>query len=128
MTDHAAALELLVSAVAADRSGKAGVARKLGVSRPILARVLSANDPTPLSKKLARRVIQTYGVVICPATGEAALIEDCRRAVGPAPTHNPAAVRLWRQCRACPYKGSKPEDRERALPGGIANLNTGEYQ
>ncbi|MDR3352613.1 MAG: hypothetical protein LBO00_06375 [Zoogloeaceae bacterium] len=48
-------------AVALDPAGKAGVARRLAVSRPILARVLSENDPTPLSLKLARK--------ICPLTG-----------------------------------------------------------
>ncbi|MDR0673008.1 MAG: hypothetical protein LBF93_04965 [Zoogloeaceae bacterium] len=47
----------LKAAVARDPRGKAGVAQRLGVSRPILARVLSPNDPTPLSRKLARRIL-----------------------------------------------------------------------
>ncbi|MDR3351751.1 MAG: hypothetical protein LBO00_01780 [Zoogloeaceae bacterium] len=121
MTDLAAAMTLLLAAVAADRSGKAGVARKLGVSRPILARVLSPNDPTPLSAKLAKNIIQTYGVVICPATGEAALVEDCRRAAGPVPTHNPAAVRLWRHCRACPFRNQRKTFPTQPSPEGEGN-------
>jgi hypothetical protein len=103
------ALALLVSAVDADPNGKAGVARRLGVSRPLLARVLSPNDPTPLSQKLARNIVKTYGQVICPATGIQAERVDCARALEPVPTHNPAAVRLWRQCRNCQFRPTQKE-------------------
>ena len=100
------ARQLLVAAVAADKKGKAGVALRLGCSRPLLARVLSPADACALSDKLAARVIDVYHVVrVCPATGGEMPVSECQRlAAGPAPTHNPQAMRLWKACRSCPFK------------------------
>jgi len=102
------ALQLLAAAVAADRKGKAGVAARLGAgcSRPLLARVLSPNDPCAMSDKLAARVIDVYHVIrACPGTGSEMPVSECQRlASGPAPTHNPQAMRIWKACRTCPLK------------------------
>lgn len=100
---------LLADAVAADRQGKAGVALRLGCSRSLLARVLSPADPCGLSDKLAARVIDVYHVVrACPATGGEMPVSECKRlAGGPAPTHHPQAMRIWKACRTCPYQPVK---------------------
>lgn len=110
------ALALLTAAVAEDRKGKAGVAARLGegCSRPLLARVLSPNDACTLSDKLAARVLDVYHVVrACPGAGGAMPVSECRRiSGGPAPTHNPQAMRIWKACRTCTFKptpfGGKP--------------------
>jgi hypothetical protein len=110
VVDREAALALLFGAATADPQGRAGVAARLGVSRPLISRVLSPNDGTPISQKLAIRVVQTYGAVVCPATGRQAEAGDCARAAGAPPTHNPAAVRLWRHCQDCPFRPLKEEN------------------
>jgi hypothetical protein len=72
------ALARLAAAAELDPAGKAGVARRLAVSRPILARVLSENDPTPLSLKLARKILATLPRVhlgMAARQGELALVE-----------------------------------------------------
>lgn len=106
---------LLVAAVAADRKGKAGVALRLGCSRPLLARVLSPADACALSDKLAARVIDVYHVIrACPATGGEMPVSECQRlAAGPAPTHNPQAMRIWKTCQSCPFKPLKHEGDEK---------------
>ena len=110
MADTALAMPLLAEAVAADPKGKAGVAWRLNVSRALLSRVLSPNDPTGMSAKLAQRVIDCYHVVpACPYNGLARPRSECRRlALGPAPTHNPLAMQIWKTCQSCPHKPEKP--------------------
>mgnify|MGYP000860274767 CR=1 FL=1 len=110
---RALALQLLTAAVAADRKGKAGVAARLGTgrSRSLLARVLSPNDACAMSDKLAARVLDVYHVVrACPGTGGEMPVSECQRlSGGPAPTHNPQAMRIWKACRTCPFKPTKPQ-------------------
>ena len=112
MADRDLALSLLAGAIAADPRGKAGVADVLDVSRSLLARVLSPADPTGLSGKLARRVIDHYDVVAeCPATGAAQPRSECHRlSAAPAPTHHPLAMRIWKTCRRCPHKPNPQEE------------------
>jgi hypothetical protein len=104
--DLALARRLLDAAVAGDKRGKAGVALRLGVSRALLARVLSRNDKTALSVKLARRLIDHYHVIpSCPATGMPQARAECRRqAAAAVPVHNPGALQLWKACRTCPHQ------------------------
>jgi hypothetical protein len=108
MADRDHALRLLIDAVAADPRGKAGVAARLNVSRPLLARVLSPRDTAGLSQKLAEAVIDHYDVIaVCPGTGEAQPRRECwRLAALAAPTHHPLAMRVWRACQRCPYQVS----------------------
>lgn len=100
------ALRLLIDAVATDPRGKAGVAVRLGYGRALISRVLSPNDPTGLSEKLARRVIDRFHVIPeCPATELPQPCSECRRiSRGPAPTHNPLAMRIWKVCQTCHHK------------------------
>lgn len=52
---------------------------------------------------LAARIIATFGVTRCPATGEQQQISDCQRlAALPAPTHNPQAMRALEMLPALP--------------------------
>lgn len=104
--DRALAMQLLVAAVAADPQGKSGIARRLGCSRPLLARVLSPNDSCEMSDALAGRVIDALHVVRnCPATGGEQPISECRRiAMVRCPTSNAREVRHWKTCQTCPFK------------------------
>ncbi len=105
------ARDLLIAAVTDDPRGKAGVAEKLGVSRPLLSRVLSAADRLNFSAALAERVMAVYGEVqICPASDMPLDRERCRAFVGrPAPTHNPQAMRVWKCCQRCPHRPTSGE-------------------
>ena len=100
------ALRLLGEAVKGDKKGKAGVASRLGYGRAMIARVLSPNDPLQITEALAQRVIdRLYVVAECPATLHSQPRSECRRlALGPAPTHNPLSMRIWRLCQTCPHK------------------------
>lgn len=106
--DRAMAQQLLERAVASHKDGKAGVSRRLGpgCGRSLISRVLSSNDPTEISEKMARRVIECFHVIPhCPAIdGEQPLSECARIALGKAPTHNPQAMRIWKTCQTCPHK------------------------
>ena len=104
--DRALALRLLGKAVAEHPRGKAGVSERLGYGRALLSRVLSPNDPTEMSEKLASVVIDRYHVVReCPATTLEQPRSECLRlALGHAPMHNPLAMRIWKVCQSCPNK------------------------
>lgn len=98
---------LLISEVARDPRGKAGVSERLGVSRAYVSRVLSAGTSgladTP--QKFITRVIDRFHVVdFCPATQQPQPRRECHKANGPAPTHNPQAMRVWRCCQTCQHK------------------------
>lgn len=105
-TRRTLALRLLTEACAAHKKGKAGVAIRLGVSRTLLARVLSPNDKAGLSEKLAKTIIdRLYVIPECPATGHPQPRSECNRlACNAAPTHNPLAMRIWKVCQTCPHK------------------------
>ena len=110
------AMQLLAEAVAAaGKKGKAAVARRLGVSRCYVSRVLSPNDPCKLSEDTARKVIDRFHVIPeCPATLQPQPRSECSRiSHGAAPTHNPLSMRIWRTCQTCehaPAGASKKEE------------------
>lgn len=86
--------------------GKAGVAERLGVSRAYVSRAMS--DGTSAYAKVPQtfisRVLDLESDVDCPATGGRVARAECRKANGPAPTHNPLAMRTWRECQTCAIK------------------------
>ena len=100
------ALSLLRQAVKEHKRGKAGVAMRLGYGRALIARTLSPNDPLGLSKPLTDRIIDRLHVIKeCPATFQEMPYSDCKRiSRGPAPTHNPASMHIWKSCQDCPNK------------------------
>ncbi|MDI9407709.1 MAG: LacI family transcriptional regulator [Candidatus Pacebacteria bacterium] len=108
------ATKLLKQAVAeAGGGGKALVARRLGYSRPMIARVLSPNDSWQMSLAMADRIIDRLNAISnCPGTGRVQARAECLRfaAMPAAPTHNPAAIRIWRACQSCLHKPQGGQD------------------
>jgi len=86
--------------------GKAGVAERMGVSRAYVSRAMSAGASAyaDVPADFIRRVLDLESDVDCPAIGARAPRADCRKANQPAPTHNPLAMRIWRECQRCPLK------------------------
>lgn len=99
------ALSLLDTALSAPGATKAALAARLGISRPYVSRVMNG-DMDPIPESFVARVIDRLHVVAqCPATTLAQPRSECRRlARGPAPTHNPLSMRIWRICQTCPHK------------------------
>ena len=98
---------LLVAEVARDPRKKAGVATRLGVCRAYVSRVMSTGSSAipDVPQKFIDRVIDRFHVVDhCPATQQPQPRAICNKSNGPAPTHNPLAMRVWRCCQTCPHK------------------------
>ena len=97
--------DILRREVAADPRGKAGVAERLGVSRSYVSRVLSdGKSHIPPSRRFLAKLEAEYGQVDCPYLQRPVARSTCHRALGPAPTHNPALIIQWRACQKCPLK------------------------
>lgn len=104
---------ILAREVALHPRKKAGVADRLGVSRAYVSRAMSAGSSAYLAVPQAfiARVLDLESDVDCPASGGRIARAECRKANGPAPTHNPLAMRLWRECQRCaikPIQETKP--------------------
>lgn len=87
--------------------GKAGVAERMGVSRAYVSRATSdgaSGYAGDVPGDFIRRVLDLESDVDCPATGTRRPRAECRKANQPAPTHNPMAMHLWRECQRCPIK------------------------
>lgn len=102
--------DIIEREIAADPRGKAGIADRLGVSRCYVSRVLTAGKAgyQAVPKKFILRVLDLESDVDCPATAGRMPRAECRKANGEAPTHNPFAMRLWRECQVCTLKPIKP--------------------
>lgn len=98
---------LLAAELARAPRGKAGVAERLGFSRVYVSRVMSTGSSAyaDVPQKFIDRVISRFHVVSCPArAGQEMPYADCAKGNGPAPTHNPLAMHIWRECQRCPNK------------------------
>ena len=93
----------LHAAVAADPSGRAGVAVRLDISRPYISRVMTGHIPlAEVSQRFITRVMTVLMQVDCP---------HLRRSLPPAQCRDYAArtyqqvdqfeVAHWRACRSC---------------------------
>lgn len=103
---------LLIAAVSAEdarrRGGITRVAARLGVSRPYVSQIINGLRPQVPEQFIARVIDRLYVVDECPATGHPQPRSECRRiGMGPAPTHNPLAMRIWKHCQACPHHPEK---------------------
>lgn len=110
-------VQLLVREVSAIKNGaikgKAGVGKELGFGRAYVSRVIatiegrSSGFPNGVPQSFIDRVIDRLHVIECPATCQKQPRGDCRKANGPAPTHNPLAMHVWRACQNCKHKPEK---------------------
>jgi hypothetical protein len=101
--------------ISLDPRRKAGVALRMGVSRSYLSRATSTGKsayPKGVSEKFKRRVYDLESDVDCPAQFFRVPRAECRKALGPAPTHNPNAMAIWRECQRCPLKPNSGECHE----------------
>jgi hypothetical protein len=96
-------LELLRQAVDADPRGRAGVAEKIGFSRPAISQVLSGVYPAR-PDKIARAVVDHYDKPDCILMNKVIDRPLCRRvSLIPEPQGGDARVR-WLTCQTCPHK------------------------
>lgn len=108
-------IALLRAEVAKGRS-IAEVAREIGMPRPSLSMLLAGNYPAGLVKvtgKFEARVLARFrDQVPCPHLGRGIGRAECRAfAALPMSTSDPARLRHWAACRACPLnplKGDLP--------------------
>ena len=97
---------ILAREVDSNPRGKAGVAARLGVSRCYVSRALSvgASAYANVPQTFISRVLDLESDVDCPAIGGRVARAECRKAILPAPTHNPLVMRIWRECQTCAIK------------------------
>lgn len=111
---------LLASEVARHPRGRAGVAIRLGVSRTYVSRALSDGKSgfEVVPQQFIARVIDRLHVIReCPATMQPQPRAECQRiGNGPAPTHNPLSMRIWRECQQCPHKPSSAAPTQKHNP------------
>lgn len=100
---------ILAREIALHPRKKAGVAERLGVSRAYVSRAMSSGSSAyaAVPRDFIARVIDLESDVDCPAAQARVARAECRKANGPAPTHNPLAMRTWRTCQTCPLKPLK---------------------
>ena len=94
----------LDAAIAADPRRTAGVALRLGVSRPYVSRVITGHMPRA-PQAFIDRVLATYLRVQCPHLKVSLAPSECRayagRSYGQITVYE---VDHWRACRSCPVK------------------------
>lgn len=97
---------ILAREVSLHPRGKAGVAERLGVSRTYVSRALStgASAYPHVPQPFVSRVLDLESDVDCPPRSQRVARAECRKALAPAPTHNPLAMRIWRECQICAFK------------------------
>lgn len=99
----------LVAAVAKHPRGKAGVAGRLGFTRSYVSRALATGTRRSgytqgVPQSFIDRVTERLIGIECPATFQLAIRSQCLSANHPAPTHNPLAMRTWRECQTCSFR------------------------
>lgn len=94
----------LDAAIQADPRGRAGVAEKLGVSRPYVSRVVNFHMPVAPASFI-ERVAAVYLRVQCPHLGQEIAPAECRTYSGR--TYSACSqfeVDHWRACQRCPNR------------------------
>lgn len=107
--------DILLREIKADGRGKAGVAARMGgIGRAYVSRAVatiegrSSGFAKGVPKEFIDRVLDLESQIDCPATpGHKRPRADCHKGNGPAPTHNPLAMNVWRECQRCPQKPAK---------------------
>lgn len=100
-------MHLLEAAVEADPRGRAGVAAKIGFSRPAISQVMNGVYPADPAS-VAQAVLDYYDRLICPHLVREISPRECADyARRDCPTTSPREVRHWRACQTCPHKPEK---------------------
>lgn len=98
-------MSLLKTAIG--NSSKATVALQLGISRTAVSLVVNGKYPSS-TEKIAARVVETFGKVLCPYLNTNIRQSECREySSSPIPTSSPRALRHWKACQKCDLKGEK---------------------
>lgn len=93
-------------------TSRAEAARKLGISRTSVS-LLLANKYPGGTANMARRINTILAPAmkhVCPHTGEEITIMDCAKNSARMPTSGPAALRLWKVCKACAHNPHKENE------------------
>ncbi|GAB2182643.1 hypothetical protein DLREEDagrD3_28660 [Denitratisoma sp. agr-D3] len=98
--------------------GKAAVARLLGFKRAYVSRAVATIEGRPsgfpggVPQTFIDRVLdRLYVIRECPATFQSQPRAECDRiGNGPAPTHNPQSMRIWKECQRCPHRPTKEKE------------------
>lgn len=102
MTERPDWRALLEAAVRQDERGIAGVAERIGYSRPAVSRVLAGRYGN--TDKLARAVLANYGRMQCPHLQESITPHECATYAARSYSAITAAdVPHWRACKRCPH-------------------------
>lgn len=100
-------LTILQQAVDAKGSSITAVADKLDVSRTTISLVLAGKYPAK-TDKIAAKVLDMYARITCPHTCAEISHAECRAlSTSAVPTSSPQAMRHWRACQSCQFKGEK---------------------
>lgn len=84
-------------------SSVAAVAERLGVSRPLVSRVIHGNYGN--DARFFARVEEVLGAVDCPYLSERIANSRCRSiALGACPSQSADDVAHWRACQHCPNR------------------------
>lgn len=86
-----------------EQTNRTRAGERIGMSRTAVTLVLQNRYPSPSTARVETRVLDALGRIECVAAGEAVTVEQCQTyRERPAPTHNPMAMRQWRDCQHCP--------------------------
>lgn len=100
-------LTILRAATQAEGQSMQTVADNLEVSRTTISLVLADKYPAK-TDKIAAKVLDMYARVTCPHTGIEITHANCRAtSTANTPTSSPQAMRQWRACQSCQFKGGK---------------------
>lgn len=116
-------VQLLVKEVATEEArgkGKAGVAHRLGFGRAYVSRAIatiegrSSGFKGGVPQTFIERVLNRLHVITeCPATLQSQHRGECSRiGNGPAPTHNPLSMRIWKTCQNCQHRPQPEQGKE----------------
>ncbi len=104
--DDALWLQLLKQAIN-DTGNHQVVADKLNICRASVSLAARGKYPAK-TDKIEARVLDVYARITCIYTGVEITHAECRTfSTASVPTSSPQAMRQWRACQSCPYKGGK---------------------
>lgn len=90
------------------KTSKSEVAAKLGYNNHTTISLVLAGKYPAKTDKVAANVLDTYARITCTHTAVEITHAECRNtSTGSVPTSSPQAMRQWRTCQSCSFKGDK---------------------